>query len=43
MSINEYLNKFTKMKDDVFFVGRLDYNATGLMLFSNSQELKDVV
>ncbi len=43
MSINEYLKKFTKMKEDVFFVGRLDYNATGIMLFSNSEELKNIV
>ncbi len=31
------------MKEDVHFIGRLDYNATGLMLFTNSNELKQVV
>lgn len=43
MSINEYLKQFTKMKEEVFFIGRLDYNASGLMLFTNSEELKGIV
>lgn len=36
MSVNEYLEKFSKIKEKVYFFGRLDYTATGLMLFTNS-------
>jgi 16S rRNA U516 pseudouridylate synthase RsuA-like enzyme len=43
MSVHEYLSKFTKMKENVHLIGRLDYNATGIILFSNSEELCKIV
>ena len=42
MSVNEYLKKFGKVEEKLYFLNWLDYNATGIMLFTNSSELKSI-
>lgn len=43
MSIPEFIKKFRKFDEKIYLFGRLDYNASGLMLFTNSLELKNTI